>query len=227
MTQMPVKAVLFDLDDTLVDRESAYNHVYRVFYDTQSAVNEETSWEEAKEFFWSLSPFNATNPRLAILDIKNRWPGVESDPETHHRFYFDRLLEGMKILPHVMELLDDLNDAGCPWGVVTNGNELQYRKISAVGLQDKTPFVLASHIFGADKPDPSIYHEAMKLLDVPDLPCSQVMFAGDNPYTDIAGAHGVGMRTAWVHMRREYPGDAPRPDLTISGVHELRDLLGV
>lgn len=33
----PIRAVLFDLDDTLVDRRSAYEYAYRRFYEVQTA----------------------------------------------------------------------------------------------------------------------------------------------------------------------------------------------
>ena len=68
--------------------------------------------------------------------------------------------------------------------------------------------------------------EAVRLLDIPGLATEEVLFVGDNPYTDILGAHGVGMKTAWVRMDRKYPADAPAPDYVIDHVEELKDLLG-
>ena len=66
---------------------------------------------------------------------------------------------------------------------------------------------------------------AMKLLGMPDISHNEIVFAGDNPYTDITGANGVGMQSAWVHMGRKYPSDAPEPSLTIVGVNDLREHL--
>ena len=54
---------------------------------------------------------------------------------------------------------------------------------------------------------------------------SEILFVGDNPYTDILGAHKVGMKTAWIKMDRDYPKDAPYPDLIINDVEELLDLM--
>ena len=47
----------------------------------------------------------------------------------------------------------------------------------------------------------------------------------DSPYTDILGAHKVGMKTAWIKMDRDYPKDAPYPDIIINDVEELLDLM--
>lgn len=227
VTNSAFKAVLFDLDDTLLDRRSAYDYAYRKFYDAQPAINHVTSWEEARAFFWSLSPNNATDARQAIFKIMARWPGVKSDPESHRRFYFESLIEGLQPLPSVPEFLHELNRTGVRWGVVTNGDQFQLQKVEKTGLKDVVPFVLASQIFGEEKPAPGIYHEAARLLGLNGTPYGEVLFAGDNPHTDIAGAHGVGMKTAWVRMGRAYDFDAPKPDYVIEGVTELRPLLGL
>jgi HAD superfamily hydrolase (TIGR01549 family) len=221
------KAVLFDLDDTLLDRRTAYDYAYRRFYEDQPAIHNVTPWEEARAFFWSLSPNNATDARTAILQIMRRWPGVKSDPETHRRYYFERLIEGLKPLPGVPELLGELNLAGIPWGVVTNGDQYQFQKVEKTGLKRVIPFVLASQVFGAEKPQAAIFQEAVRLLGIDGTPVSNVLFAGDNPFTDIKGAHGAGMKTAWVKMGREYDFDAPRPDYEVNHVSELKPLLGL
>ncbi len=257
MNRSPYKAVLFDLDDTLVDRRAAYDHAYRCFYESQPAISESTSWQAAREFFWSLSPNNATDPRTAIVEIMRRWPGVKSDPDTHRRYYFEKIIEGVAPLPGVPDFLAALNRAKVLWGVVTNGDWYQFRKVEKAGFTKVIPFVLASQIFGVEKPGAAIYHEAVRLLgleknradggpvsEVLELPVGgahqsprpsrasghdygDILFAGDNLHTDIAGAHGVGMKTAWVCMGREYDFDAPRPDHVIESVVELGPLLGL
>ncbi len=245
------QAVLFDLDDTLLDRRAAYDYAYHRFYDEQPAIHKACSWEEARTFFWWLSPNNATDARAAIVEIMRRWPGVNSDPETHHRYYFESLIDGLGLLPGVREFLAGLSASRLPWGVVTNGGPYQLRKVEKTGLATLIPFMVVSQLFGAEKPEPAIYHEAVRLLGlngttrpepqrIPRLgpekvalrepqgiPYGQILFVGDNPHTDIAGAHRVGMKTAWVKMGREYASDAPRPDYVIERVTELRPVLGL
>lgn len=227
MTTPNYRAVLFDLDDTLIDRRSAYDDVYRRFYDEQPAIHTDVSWGVARDFFWSLSPWNATNAREAIVAIKRRWPAIESDPDTHHSFYFDTLIANLRLLDGSRELMDQLDRAGIPWGVVTNGDEYQLKKVEKTGLKDVIPFVLASRLFGIDKPAPEIYHEAVRRLGVNGTPYSEIVFVGDNPYTDILGAHGVGMSTAWVAMGRRYPDDAPMPDHVIEKPLDVPSLIGI
>ena len=108
-----------------------------------------------------------------------------------------------------------------PWAVVTNGKKFQVVKArTRSGYSDIVPFAIVSRLFGADKPDPRIYHEAIRRLKlsfegIDDIQPSEILFVGDNPYTDITGAVGVGMRTAWVRITDEFPDDAPSPDIEI------------
>ncbi|MDA0232746.1 MAG: HAD family hydrolase [Chloroflexi bacterium] len=220
-----IAAALFDLDDTLVDRRGAYDVFYRSFYDRNSAINDDVSWPEAKKFFWTLSPDNATDLRQAFIAIRDRWPGVEGDPESHFHSYFQSMVANMKPLPGAVELADALNSIGMPWGVVTNGGEYQLQKVVAAGLDGKVPFVIATELHGASKPDPEPYLHALRLLQLDSAGPESVLFVGDNPHTDIAGAHGVGMKTAWIHMGRSFPGLMRQPDMTISGVRDLDEIL--
>ena len=225
MTNHQFRAALFDLDDTLIDRNSAYSEIYKVMFDQHEAIHGQSSWEDAHEYFWSLSQNNATDLRDAFIDIRKRWPGVPGNPDSHHDFYFTQMIKLVKILPGVMTFVDWMNSSGMDWGVVTNGNNYQHQKVEAVGLTEHVPFVLASQLFGADKPAPEVFMEAVRLLDVQGLRTEEILFVGDNPYTDIIGANGVGMKTAWIRMGREYPGDAPHPDIIVDRVEELKEHL--
>jgi HAD superfamily hydrolase (TIGR01549 family) len=225
MTNQIFRAALFDMDDTLIDRCSAYDDVYRAFYDQHEVINSSTSWEDALAYFWTLSPSNATNVLTAIGDIQKKWPGVPGDHESHYNFYFKNMVKFMKVLPGAMEFSDWMNEAGVNWGIVTNGDQFQHMKAEKTGFDKKAPFVLASKLFGVDKPAPEVFMEAVRLLDVEGLAMDEILFVGDNPYTDILGAHGVGMKTAWVRMGREYPNDAPKPDYVINHVKELKGML--
>ena len=226
MTNQKFRAALFDMDDTLIDRRTAYDDVYRLFYDRHEAIHGSTSWEDALEFFWSLSPDNATNARTAIVEIQKKWPGVSGDSDSHYEFYFSNMASMVKVLPGAVDFIDWMNSSNVNWGIVTNGDQFQHQKAKTTGVDKISPFVLASKLFGVDKPAPEVFLEAVRLLNIDGLQPEEILFVGDNPYTDIIGAHGVGMKTAWVRMGREnYPDDAPAPDYIIDHVEELKPYL--
>ncbi len=221
------RAALFDLDDTLIDRRSAYDIFYRSLYDQHEAINENISWPDARDFFWTLSPDNATDPRGAFLTIQERWPGVTGDADSHYHNYFKNMVANMRPLPGAVEFVEALNSSGIPWGVVTNGDEYQLQKVKSAGLEDMIPFVIATKLHGANKPDPEPYLHALRLLELDESDMGDILFVGDNPHTDIIGAHGVGMQTAWIHMDRQFPSDMQPPNLTVASVNELYEALGL
>ena len=225
MINQKFSAALFDMDDTLIDRHSAYGDVYRVLYDQNEAIHDSTSWKDALEYFWTLSPDNTANANTAIFEIQKKWPGVPGDSKSHYNFYFSNMVKFIKVLPGVVEFVDWMNSKSIAWGIVTNGDQFQHKKAEATGLNNKAPFVLASKIFGVDKPAPEVFMEAVRLLEIEGLKTEDVLFVGDNPYTDIVGAHGVGMKTAWIRMGRKYPSDAPTPDYIVDHVEELKHFL--
>ncbi len=227
-----IRAALFDLDDTLLDRTTAFEATFREFYDTHPDINSTTDWGEAIDFFWSLSPHGTIDAQDAALLITARWPSVPLEPVEFENWFFGTLGRQAKPIEGAMEFVEELNSAGFPWAVVTNGKKSQVIKLEHSGYVDVVPFAIVSRLFGADKPDPRIYQEAVRRLKlsfegIDDIEPSEILFVGDNPYTDITGAVGVGMKTAWVRVTERYPDDAPRPDMEIGNVMELRGLLGV
>ena len=226
------RAALFDLDDTLLDRNTAFEATFRKFYETQPDINSTTDWGEALDFFWSLSPHGTINGQDAAVQIMERWPSVQHEPAEFEAWFFNTLGQQAKPIDGAMDFVKELNEARFPWAVVTNGLKFQVVKLEHSGFADVVPFAIVSRLFGADKPDPRIYNEAVRRLKlsfegIDDIRPSEILFVGDNPYTDITGAVAVGMKTAWVRVTENYPEDAPAPDMEIGSVVELRDLLGI
>ena len=210
------RAALFDLDDTLLDRNTAFEATFREFYDTHPVINSTTDWGEALDFFWSLSPHGTIDAQDAAILITQRWPSIELDPVAFEEWFFNTLGQQAKPIEGVVGFLQELNEVRFPWAVVTNGKKFQMVKLEHSGLLELVPFAVVSRLFGADKPDPRIYNEAVRRLQISfqgidDIQPSEILFVGDNPYTDITGAVGVGMKTAWVKVMEEYPSDAPSP----------------
>ena len=156
-----IRAALFDLDDTLLDRTTAFEATFREFYDTQPDINSTTDWGEAIDFFWSLSPHGTIDAQDAALLITARWPSVQLEPVGVREIgslalWADRLSQS----DGAKEFVEELNDAGFPWAVVTNGKKSQVIKLEHSGYVDVVPFAIVSRLFGADKPDPRIYQRS-------------------------------------------------------------------
>jgi len=105
--------------------------------------------------------------------------------------------------------------------VVTNGTEEHQRaKLDASGLTGHFDAIVTSGAVGASKPDPAIFRTA---LDAVGCGPDDAAMVGDNPLRDIAGAQHAGLRGVWIDRNG---GDARGvvPDATIRELGELAAL---
>ncbi|MGN7765286.1 HAD family hydrolase [Paenibacillus sp. 22594] len=108
--------------------------------------------------------------------------------------------------------------------LLTNGApSLQQEKVDGIpGLADYFDQIIISGAFGAGKPHPSIFHQAMNLLGISS---EEGIMVGDNLNTDIKGANSIGLRSVWInHEGRTVPADN-RPTYEIQQLSELLSIL--
>ncbi len=184
---MPVKALIFDLDGTLVDTApdlmAATNHALSLI--DRSPV------PEAR--FRHLVGHGALNLiKRAIAETG----GPVSD-ETVKRLY-DELLgyyganiaTQSKVFPGLLPLLDHAKSRGIAMGVCTNKVEhLSNKLLQEIGLASYFDAVVGGDTLRVMKPDVAPYNEVTRRLGVPSL--SSLMF-GDSE-TDIRTAQNVGV----------------------------------
>ena len=101
----------------------------------------------------------------------------------------------------------------------SNGNA-DLTKIGLAHFFERT--VAARHV-GALKPDPAIFH---KVIEGTDLQAADVVYVGDDPHLDVVGARGAGMHAIWIDRQGvEWPTEIAPPAHTIRSLTELAELL--
>lgn len=118
------------------------------------------------------------------------------------------------------ELLEYLKTHGYKLGVVANiWSEGMDPVLKRLKLQQYFDITLASVDIGFQKPDPKIFNLALDNLK---LAPEQTIMVGDNPRTDIQGAHELGMVTVRLKRgpHRNNP-DLVKPDFKIRNLSSL------
>ena len=221
-----VRGLLFDLDNTLIDREGAFVRFASCFYTQRlgSATSMTQDEAVAKMVLWDRDGYG---DRMAMFaKWSDEWPEAGLDPEQLLPWY--RLEMKKHVLPDadINGFLTDLNEHRVPWGIVTNGSTTgQHVACRAAGLDQLAPFIIVSEAAGYKKPDPRIFRDA---LDQTGLSSPEhVLFVGDNPRADVDGAKRFGMKATWVRRGRQFPDDLQSPDYIVDHVAELRDVVRV
>ncbi|MEV1249104.1 HAD family hydrolase [Nonomuraea sp. NPDC050022] len=202
----PINGVLFDLDDTLIDRRAAFrlwltaamNHWLR------GIAKEERDKEI--EHLIEIDKSGLT-PRYHFFSyVRDRYRKFNIPPESLAMQYYADILEYTCLALGADQLLRSLTERETPFGIVTNGSDHQMHKAARVGLANQATCILISEHFGYRKPHPHIFLEASKRLNVNPR---EILFVGDQPDIDIIGAHHFGMRTAWVRHGKAWPECLP------------------
>ena len=219
----PIESVLFDLDNTLIDRTGGFRRFCLDLYLSNRAINQVSTEAEAVEFLVELDGAGLFDRYELFARIIARWPGAFPDKEEGVEFYMRTYPLMMTLTPPTERLLRDLRSRGVPLGIVTNGgSEMQWAKVRATGAGALADAVVVSGDLEFEKPNPRIFELALSKIDArPET----TLFVGDNPDADIVGAAAVGMQTAWIRLGREWPHDDRRPDYTLDHVSAAREIV--
>lgn len=219
-----IKAVLFDLDETLLVRKAAIRAFIEDQYQRHAAVLAGIARDLYVARFLALedegrTPKVAVYPQLAVelgLDAK-----VAADLLADYQAIYPRYAV---LSPGAKETLVTLRAKGLKTGIVTNGSAVvQNGKIDATGLRPLFDIVLVSEAEGLRKPDRRFFDLALQRLGVA---ADEAIFVGDNPSADIDGARTAGLLAVWYHTTTEWPADLAPPAHTITALAEIIVLVG-
>lgn len=112
---------------------------------------------------------------------------------TVYNAYWDAYLAQMQLFDGALALLQDIRSAGVKLGFCTDLTaHIQMRKLVQLGIADIADAMVTSEESGAEKPDPRSYRLLLQKLGV--SPKEAVMI-GDDYRKDILGAQSLGIHT--------------------------------
>jgi HAD superfamily hydrolase (TIGR01549 family) len=230
---MTVKAVFFDLDDTLHDHLAPFTKtIEKIFpqYDpTLSMIDLYKTFRHYSDLLWiDYSNRTITLEKLRIQRIQlalNDYGMSLSDSEAEiFQFQYEKMLENLQLFPEVLALMEKLTDLNYTIGIITNGPvDHQWNKIRSLKLLThiKEDHIFVSDGVGAAKPNPAIFNFASKKVDV--LP-ENMIYVGDSWVNDVIAPMKAGWQSVWYNHRRRNPGTNDKP---LAEIYHLMALLEV
>ncbi|EXB27950.1 HAD family hydrolase [Acinetobacter courvalinii] len=193
---IPKKAVIFDLDQTLLDRITSLKRFLRWqinFFQLVSTMK--------KEFFIQ---------RFLELDDNGKIWKDSVYQQLIHEFSIDHVTHDMLLASYINDFnkfsccfknventIIELKEQGYLIGLISNGRTpFQEHNFYALGLTEFFSSIIVSEAVGLRKPDPEIFLLGCKELGVCPQNC---IFVGDNELADIQGAKAVRMKTIFFH----------------------------
>ena len=216
-----LKSILFDLDGTLLDRETSLAHFISNQYD---------------RFTWALQGIPKNDYISRFIELDNRgyvwkdkvyqslvaefliaklsWQELLSD-------YDNQFMLSCIPFPHLHNTLEALKQSGYLLGIITNGLEtFQKRTIQGLGIENYFDVIVISESAGVRKPEPEIFSIALRKLGIE---AQQSVFVGDHPTVDVLGAKKFGMKAVW--KRDIYWGEPVEFDAIIEDLSMLPALI--
>jgi putative hydrolase of the HAD superfamily len=224
-----IKAVLFDLDDTLFDRRKAQNELLHVilkelpllFHERYEEVVLSAFLESdiaaTQEFNAGISVAISRNHRfqifLEILGLNTNWS--KSIEEAYLKSYplINTFVTGAEA---VVERLARHFQVG----IISNGSpDVQHHKLDNLGITDLLNCIILSEEVGIKKPDTAIFYTAANTLNKRPDEC---LYIGDSYQNDVMGARQAGMKTCWVNPEYLVLSSSDiKPDIQISSLDEI------
>lgn len=217
------KAIIFDLDDTLIERKrmlEAFSHpfLHRFFPDATGA-----DYAHLHQIFVELDDGGWTSrPELFHRLYAALGKTSPSPDEAMLTYWSTHFADHIQLIPNAEKTLHALRADGHLLGLITNGNPvLQNNKIDHTGFRSLFDHIIVSGTFGCDKPDPRIFRASLQALGVT---ADDAIYIGDNLVNDIYGAHGVGMKAVWANYFGLTNHTEHRPDYEIHAITDLLEL---
>lgn len=240
-----LRAVLFDMDDTLLDwsrregtwLETVQNHlrpVHTYLENEGHAVPDLTAMSRAygdvMRMVWeAVGPPDWLCPsQIDVLGGMLR--GVNLDPARLDMARVERQfgwgpIPGVRLYNDSLPVLKTLRDAKIKTGLITNAVMPMWMRdgeLEQLGVLDYLDVRLTAGDVGRLKPHPLPFQTALKRLKIKP---EQAVFVGDRVQDDIAGAQAAGMRAIWIKRKPDSSNGAYTPDAVIETLTDLLDTL--
>ncbi|SDS75239.1 putative hydrolase of the HAD superfamily [Paenibacillaceae bacterium GAS479] len=238
MQLIPPKAILLDMDDTIisfdhgVDTDACWRNSIRYHMpEVEAAYAEELLMliKEQASWYWS-DPERHRTGRLDLAKVRQEIISASLQKLGLHDLYLagniattyglerDKLVA---LFPESIETIKKLRAKGIKLALLTNGNaNTQWRKIHLFELEAHFDCILVEGDLGMGKPEERFYLHALQQLGVA---AGETWMVGDNFEWEVAAPQRLGIKGIWIdHKKRGLPAkSSTQPFKIIGSLSEL------
>jgi len=223
---MIVKAVVFDLDNTLYDydmvNEKAIEYTGRWLCKETGISNSEfqKAFLEGRRLTKKYTG-NCAAQHNRIIYFQKTLECLGINPIRYslelYEKYWGYVINNMRIEKGAGKLLGRLKESGIKVAICTDlTTHIQHRKLRKLQIADYVDVFVSSEEAGVEKPDAKIFNLVISKLGIsPD----KVLYVGDSYEKDVVGSGNAGMYPVWFNFHKK-----SRRDIEVEGVLEITEM---
>ena len=227
-----IRAVFFDLDDTLIGYAAAERAALEAAGAVLCVKTDDLAaalyaaytarYDYGTPGYAELAALTEGELRGTLTADAMRTLGIATDAALAQRAIETYAASERAALKPFGDTLDTLDSLArrYPLGVITNGpSSMQRAKLAATGLRHQFALIVVDTEFGHPKPDPRIFaHAAARIGFAPD----ELLFVGNSAEADVAGARAAGWTSVYLNAAgTPFPASLSAPHYTIRTLTEL------
>ena len=220
-----IKAVVFDLDNTLLDFMKMKNTAVEAAVsgmifsglevDKETAIQKIYSIYDSKGYEYQEVFDLFLKGTIGRIDYKILASGIIA--------YKKAKESSLMLYKNVNETLLSLTKMGLKLAVISDAPSREaWVRICSVNLEHTFDAVITLHDQGIHKPSPEPFKEAIKSLDVE---ARETLMVGDWPERDIIGAKNVGMKTAFAKYGDTFDTKNSGADYVLEDISDLISII--
>ena len=194
-----MKAIVFDLDNTLIDRQRAFTEMLKDRIELTLPEDKKHLKEQAIQDILMWDDNGTVSRSVSFKKYCDKYEVTCMTSEELSTYW-------TTISGSVVYLFDDVIDviaylkAKYRLAILTNGSPIsQRRKLESTGILNMFELSVVSGEVGIDKPDPRIFGVMCERLNVKPQDC---LYVGDNYVNDVLGARNAGWNAIYLNRLR-------------------------
>jgi len=220
-----IKAIIFDLDNTLMDfmkvKQVAVEAAVEAMIDAGLKVPKE---EMVEKIYKAYGEEGIEDQHIFDKVLEREFGHIDYRILASGIIGYRKAKEGtLSLYPHVHLTLTTLAKMGIKMIIVTDAPRLPvWMRISALGLQHYFEHVLTYEDTGEKKPSPKPFRIALHILKVKP---EEALMVGDWAERDVVGARQLGIKTAFARYGDRFGTKDSGADYELNDILELVEIV--
>jgi len=215
-----ITTIIFDLDQTLVDRRAIFVNFLRGQHERWAEKFADTGADQYIRFILSLDNNGYSDKATIYQQVASKFGLNDDAGPALYADYTEFYGASPVLYPGVHQLLTRLAKQ-YKLGLISKGRTIgQTRKIEQTNIRGYFETILVSETEGIKKPDTRIFERCLQRMNVQ---AAHAIYIGDNPVNDIEPPRSLGMQAIWVDQGIYEPTAAA--NAVIQEIAELEEIL--